>query len=374
MAQIDHSIYFQQETPDIVGSIQRGLSMRDMVDRRNLRKKQQEQQEQIKQSMKNNLMQGDDGSTTLNKKAYLSDLYKIAPEKAYETQKQFKAEDIQDRQQKLVDAKNKIEMSARLLGSVKDQQSYDRAVNKAIELGLADPGEMPQQYDPSFVNSTLMQTLSVKDKIDQQWKQKEFGLKQDELDYKKQKYQAEAKGANADLATKLRKERSGLDTTKATQNVSAAYNKVQNAAKNPTAAGDLSLIFNYMKMLDPGSVVREGEFANAQNAAGVPDRIRNYYNRVQEGLRLSENQRNDFLNQAEGVYKAQTSIQDQIDKQYADYAQKLGVDPNEVLLNFRAQQPQKEQNQKTWGSSLGVNEAVAEEQNVFSGDEIDWAD
>ena len=47
-----------------------------------------------------------------------------------------------------------------------------------------------------------------------------------------------------------------------------------------TAAGDLSLIFKYMKMLDPGSTVREGEFANAENAKGIEDSLRALYNKI----------------------------------------------------------------------------------------------
>lgn len=69
-------------------------------------------------------------------------------------------------------------------------------------------------------------------------------------------------------------------------------------ASEKTAAGDLALIFNYMKMLDPGSVVREGEFATAQNTAGVPDRLRNVFNRLLSGERLSPKQRKSFISQA----------------------------------------------------------------------------
>lgn len=57
-----------------------------------------------------------------------------------------------------------------------------------------------------------------------------------------------------------------------------------------------------MKMLDPGSVVREGEFATAQNAAGVPERIQNAYNKVLSGERLSASQRNAFKGQAGKLY------------------------------------------------------------------------
>ena len=88
------------------------------------------------------------------------------------------------------------------------------------------------------------------------------------------------------------------------KNVVISYNTISSAAENPSAAGDLSLIFQYMKVLDPGSTVREGEFANAQNAAGVPDRIRNLFNNWSKGQRLDENQRQDFITQAKKIVDA----------------------------------------------------------------------
>ena len=99
--------------------------------------------------------------------------------------------------------------------------------------------------------------------------------------------------------TKFRKEYT--DLTKGYQEVKSAYGRVLSSQDN--AVGDLSLIFAYMKMLDPGSVVREGEFATAQNAAGVPERVQNIYNRVIAGTRLSEGQRKAFKGQAEGLFK-----------------------------------------------------------------------
>ena len=67
--------------------------------------------------------------------------------------------------------------------------------------------------------------------------------------------------------------------------------------------GDLSLIFAYMKMLDPGSVVREGEFANAEKAGGVSEQVRTLYNKVVDGERLSPDQRARFRNQALDIFK-----------------------------------------------------------------------
>ena len=98
---------------------------------------------------------------------------------------------------------------------------------------------------------------------------------------------------------KFRKEYS--DQTKGYQEVKSAFGRVK--ASEDSAVGDLALIFGYMKMLDPGSVVREGEFATAQNAAGVPERIRNIYNKVISGERLNAGQRKAFKGQAEKLYQ-----------------------------------------------------------------------
>lgn len=90
-----------------------------------------------------------------------------------------------------------------------------------------------------------------------------------------------------------------------------AYNRITASAVDPSAAGDLALIFSYMKILDPGSVVREQEFANAQNAAGVPERIRAQYNKVLNGERLSDTTRDDFVKRAAGIYTS--ALDQQID-------------------------------------------------------------
>ncbi len=113
--------------------------------------------------------------------------------------------------------------------------------------------------------------------------------------------------------------------------VNDAYNQVQSVAANPSAAGDLSMIFSFMKMLDPTSVVREQEFANAQNAAGVPERIQNEYNRLLKGERLNPTQRADFIKQAENLYRTRKARQDTTVKRYTEIAKRNKVNPDDVI-------------------------------------------
>lgn len=98
-------------------------------------------------------------------------------------------------------------------------------------------------------------------------------------------------------------------TTRSFATARDAYARLESVGKLATPAGDLALIFNYMKMLDPTSVVREGEFATAANAGSVPDRMINLYNRALEGTRLTDAQRQDFISSAARVFQSHVETQ-----------------------------------------------------------------
>lgn len=144
--------------------------------------------------------------------------------------------------------------------------------------------------------------------------------------------------AQKDIAFKISKEYEG-ESGEFKKQV-GAYNRIIASAKDPSAAGDLALIFNYMKMLDPGSTVREGEFATAQNAAGVPDRIRAQMNSVLNGERLSESTRNDFVDRSTSIYSTSLDQQIELENRYRDQATKLfGLPENAadiVIQDIRA--------------------------------------
>lgn len=110
-----------------------------------------------------------------------------------------------------------------------------------------------------------------------------------------------------------------------------SYNRIETVGKNVSPAGDLALIFNYMKMLDPGSTVREGEFANAQNSGGISDKMRSRYNQVLNGERLSDDQRKDFLAQSKGLYDSAEKTQKNLKTQYSKLSSDMGIDPKFVV-------------------------------------------
>src|SRR5574343_935669 len=135
-------------------------------------------------------------------------------------------------------------------------------------------------------------------------------------------------------ASALRKEFNSLPDVRSFNESRTSFEKIQSAAKTPSAARDLALIFGYMKVLDPGSTVREGEFANAQNAAGVPERIRNAWNKVVSGERLNDAQRADFVKSAGSLFAAQKKSYAEQAKRYRGLAEKSGISPDDVTGPF----------------------------------------
>ncbi len=139
------------------------------------------------------------------------------------------------------------------------------------------------------------------------------------------------KAVSMEDVQRLRKE-----YTAATQSfgvVSGAFNDLKGLAANPTAAGDIAFLFRYVKMLDPESVVREGEFATAQNAAGVPDIVRNLYNKAISGERLNTEQRQQFMDAAEVLYRTQEAGAKRATDFFGREAERLGVPVERVTGN-----------------------------------------
>jgi len=126
---------------------------------------------------------------------------------------------------------------------------------------------------------------------------------------------------------KMRKEYS--DQTKSYQDVKSAYGRV--LAAEPTATGSIAKIFSYMKMLDPGSVVREGEYATAQNATGVPQRFINMYNKALSGDGLSVTQRQEIDSQAKKLYTQTRTQESAVRKGVERIAKGYGLDPQNIF-------------------------------------------
>jgi hypothetical protein len=92
---------------------------------------------------------------------------------------------------------------------------------------------------------------------------------------------------------KIRKEWQGR--SKMYSELQGTFNTLQASASSANGPGDIALITGFMKMLDPGSVVRETEFATARDTAGLFTQLQNRLEKAQNGQLLSPKQRQEYV-------------------------------------------------------------------------------
>lgn len=131
----------------------------------------------------------------------------------------------------------------------------------------------------------------------------------------------------------LRGELSSNPTIKNFSEIKSGYGRMLEGQNAKTGAGDLAIVYGYMKMLDPTSVVREGEFATAEKTAGVPEQVRILYNKVLSGERLSDTVRGNFLGMSDGLYKRAEADVAKVQEQYKTLAQRYKLRPENVIID-----------------------------------------
>lgn len=154
-----------------------------------------------------------------------------------------------------------------------------------------------------------------------------------------------AAGVKFDRSVKLRNEFVKLSDEFIKQRDS--FSRIKASSEDPSAAGDLALIFNYMKLLDPNSVVRESEFQVAESArawlssmdnagegARVPSFVRSGIQKLDSGQRLLPKQRKDFVDRAGRLFKRSERQQGSRIKEYTRLAKRAGVSPEDVIVDL----------------------------------------
>jgi len=137
------------------------------------------------------------------------------------------------------------------------------------------------------------------------------------------------KGTGANENT-LRDEYNNL--TKDFRVVQDAHEKIKSVAA--TGAGDMSLLYSFVKLLDPGSVVRESEFAAAAASGSFGERIQGAMQRVISGQRLPDSLRNDFIREADNLYTSQKKGTDRLTASYTGMAKRMGLNPENVIVDY----------------------------------------
>jgi hypothetical protein len=128
-----------------------------------------------------------------------------------------------------------------------------------------------------------------------------------------------------------------LKQTEALQSVADSYGKVKalaqqaSTSQNPGPA-DIGVVFSIMKMHDPSSTVREGEFATAENAGGVPQSVQAAYNKLLNGGRLAPSIRQEFVTVAGTLYQQAQARRGTLDQDFRSLALRYGMNPDAIVV------------------------------------------
>lgn len=111
----------------------------------------------------------------------------------------------------------------------------------------------------------------------------------------------------------------------------AAYGQVVSALDQGSPIGDVAGATKVMKLLDPGSVVRETELGIAMAASGRMDRLKYYFDNWASGNKLTPTQRSDFKQLSNELYAAAGQAYNQKRGEYLDFGSSTGVDLDKAL-------------------------------------------
>lgn len=142
------------------------------------------------------------------------------------------------------------------------------------------------------------------------------------------------------LETNYRKEFTGLPVVKeaisvrqSNSQITSAYNQALQAGKNKEskAAADQVLVVAFNKMIDPASVVREGEFARSTEGQSLINRLKGKADSVVNGgVGLTDEDRNSIVKVTKNLYSDYVRNHNAEALRYRGLADQQGLDGNNV--------------------------------------------
>lgn len=133
----------------------------------------------------------------------------------------------------------------------------------------------------------------------------------------------------AQIEQSYRKEFNALNT--AYNEIKRSRGNILSSLQQNSAAGDLAAATSLMKMLDPGSVVRESELGMAQNATGAIDRVYNYAQMLSNGQRLNPQQRKEYVQLANELFANSDNEFKTRAGEYTRVAKDYGLKPENIV-------------------------------------------
>lgn len=129
----------------------------------------------------------------------------------------------------------------------------------------------------------------------------------------------------------VRKEVQDLPSYKNLAQAAPIWDAMVKTATNDSKASDLNLVYGLGKIMDPTSVVREGEMIMVNNTAGLTDQVRGWINAVNGGARLTPDVRAAIMQEAQTRIGSYKTMFDTDATQYRDLAARYNIDERDIL-------------------------------------------
>jgi len=135
----------------------------------------------------------------------------------------------------------------------------------------------------------------------------------------------------ADRETRLFDKFNQEPSVKKFKSGNVALKEMENLAAQNSPYGDQGLISGYAKILDPESVVREGEYAVVERGGGFFDNLKNRIDILQGRARLQPAQRAALLRAAQSIQSGRQAEYQRIRSAYEKRATQYGLDPQRTF-------------------------------------------
>lgn len=273
-------------------------------------------------------------------------------------------------QQRMQLSPERLQYEAMRLGQISpmDYINSQRKDTTPMKLGAGEALIDPRTFKPLFTNPKEDTTPSA-------IKEYQFAVNQgykgtyEQWDRERKRAGATNVSVNTgqkgfDNTLKLRGDFRSEPIYKAHQEMQSAYSQIQQSLNQKSPAGDLAGATKIMKLLDPGSVVRESELGMAMAATGLLDRVQNYAGMVMSGTKLTPTQRADFQRLADALYSESVKQYNGKRSEYQGIADRNGLNVQDVLGDPSASpvkpaqgakwSPDKEARYQEWKRSQGM--------------------
>lgn len=145
--------------------------------------------------------------------------------------------------------------------------------------------------------------------------------------------------ASSASVAELRKEVAQRPEFKNYAQAAPIYRSMVATAGTNTKASDLNLIYGLGKIMDPGSVVREGEMVMANNTQGIQERLNGMISSLQGGAMLTPQSRQALMAEAYGRMQSYETEFGAARAHYTDIAKRNRMNPDDVVQGFEPAKP-----------------------------------